>query len=374
MYIASFLRTLSLGMIGIFVPLYLYQKDYSFGSILVFIMLFYTYGIVNDLIVGRAIAYAGAKHIMRLSFIMTPVYLLSLVWIDHIPFALYVLPMIGSIATTMYWLPYNVDFSKIKHKKHGGKEVGFLQVIEQTAGVLAPLAGGALATYINPQVTFAAAAVMMLIASIVIMMSPEPLKVREAFVIRGLRIRQNWRDYASFSFYCGENLISVMLWPFFLSLVVFTSNAYLKIGTITSLSAIVAILIALPLGKLLDDNKGKNMIAYGTAVNSVLHVMRLVVSSTVGAVFVTIINGPNTLIYRIAYEKGFFDRADDYPGQRIAYISLSEFFADIVRASTFGVLALVSLGFSPYIVCSVGFVLGAIYSQLIKLERFPALR
>lgn len=374
MYIASFLRKLSLGMIGIFIPLYLHQKGYSVVYILVFIFLFYIYGIANDLIIGRAIAYAGPKHIMRLSFLVTPIYLFGLIGISSIPYALYILPFIGSIATTMYWLPYNIDFSKIKHKEHGGKEVGFLQIVEQTAGILAPIMGGALATYINPQATFAAAAIMMFIAAVVIMMTPEPVKVRQPFKIKGLNVSKNWHDYAAFSFFCAENLISVMLWPFFLSLVVFTGNSYLIIGTITSISVVIAIVVALPLGKLIDNKRGKQMITYGTSVNSVVHILRLAVSGIFGAVFIALINEPNTLIYRIAFIKGYFDRADDYPGQRIAYIALSELFADIVRALTFGILVLVSLGFSTYVVCAVGFTLGAIYSQLIRLERLPALR
>lgn len=374
MYISSFLRTFSIGMVGIFIPLYLYQKGYTLTVILLYYAIFYGFGMANDFIVGKLIAQIGPKHVMRASFLLHLPFLLSLIMIDSVPGAMVVIPILGAIASTTYWLPYNVDFSKINHRKHGGKEVGYLQVVEKIAAVIAPITGGLVASLIHPSATFVLAAVAMFIASIVIMLTPEPVRTKQPFHPSRLNLKKRWRDYASFSFFCGENAVSILIWPIFLSIVVLTGSVYAKLGAISSFSVLVAILVALPLGKLLDDHKGKAMIKFGASVNSIVHIARIGVSSIFGAGLIAVVNEPNTLVYRIAFLKGYYDRADDDEGTRIAFIAVNEFFADILRFSTFTLLAIVSLYASAYVVCAVGFLLGATYSQLIRLERFPALR
>jgi len=373
-YLASFLRTLAIGMIGIFVPIYLYKNGYSVTSIFMFYALFYGFGIVLDFLVSRVVALFGPKHVMRVSFLAQIMFSVMLIHIDKIPYFIPLLALIGSLGSTLYFIPYNVDFSKVKHHKHGGKEVGFLQVMEKTAAIAGPIVGGLLATFVSPVATFAASALAMFIAAVVLMLSPEPVVTKQKLVFKGLKVRKHWRDYAAFSFFVGENAISILVWPIFLSLVVFSNNVYLKLGFITSISVLVAIAVALPLGKLIDNKKGHAMIKYGTFVNAIVSLMRIGVNGLLGCVFVAAINEPNTLVYRMAFLKGYYDKADYYPGYRIAYIAANEMIADCLRSTTFLTFAVASLYFSPYIVCSAAFVLAAIYSFGIRLERFPALK
>jgi hypothetical protein len=374
MYLSGFLRTLAIGMIGVFVPIYLYKNGYSLTAILVYYFMFYIFGIIADYLVAHLVALVGPKHVMRTSLLVQMLFSILLIHLDKLPFALPLLALFGCLGSTLYFIPYNVDFSKVKHRRHGGKEVGFTQVLEKMAAVLGPLLGGAAATYIAPTATFALSALAMFIATIILMLSPEAVQTRQHIKFKGLKVKENWRDFIAFSFFCAENAISILVWPIFLSLVVFTSGVYIKLGVVSAAAALTAILVAMPLGKLLDNNKGAAMVRYGTMVNSAIHLLRLATTNLGGAVFVSFANEPNTLVYRIAFLKGYYDKADDYPGFRIAFLASCEMSADVMRASTFGILALCSLHFSAYTVCVVAFVLGAIYSQLIRLQRFPALK
>ena len=355
-------------------PIYLYQNGYSVPAIFGYYALFYFFGMFFDVAVGYLVAYVGPKHVMRISFLLSTGFALLLTFITKIPYAIVPIAFLGALASTCYFLPYNIDFSKIKHKRHGGKEVSFLQVAEKTAAVLAPVIGGLLATIARPELTFFIAALAMLIASVVLMLSPEPVRTRQKITFSGLSPKKHLREYGAFAFFCAENAVSMLVWPLFLALAVFSGEVYLKLGLVATISVLIAIFVAVPLGKMLDNKKGHAMITYGTTINSVIHLLRIGVSSLFGAALISLANEPDTLVYRIAFLKGYYDRADDYPGQRIAFIIMNEVSADIVRTVTFAALGLLSLHFSVYATCVVAFVLGALYSQLIRLERYPALK
>ena len=374
MYLAVLLRTVSIGMVGIFVPVYLLKSGFMLPSILEFYVLFYAFGIFNDLLCGGLIARFGPKHVMRTSFLLQTAFSLMLVELPHLPVPILLLSLVASLASTMYFLPYHVGFSKIKHPKHGGKELGFLQVMERVGGVVGPLIGGALATYVNPRATFLAAAGAMFIAAIILMLSPEPVQTHQKLNFRGLAIKKELSTYVSYVGFTVENSVSLYLWPVFLAAVVFSYDAYLKIGTVSSVSVLAAVLVVIPLGRMLDKQKGKKMIQLGTAINALIHLVRPFISTLGGAVGLSALNEPITSVYRMAYLKGFYDSADDHPGYRIAYVTINEVVGDMARVVLWGLLLVLSLFVSASLVCAAGFLVGAAASLLIRAERFAALR
>lgn len=149
MYIAGFLKNFSQGMIGVFVPLYLLKNGLSFQMVLVYYALVYASAVLMDLISAYLIAHFGPKHVMRLGFFIQFVYALLLTQIDSLPCAAIILSLTQAMAGSFYWLPYHVDFSKIKHRDHGGKELGWLQLLERLGGIGGPIAGGIIATLLS---------------------------------------------------------------------------------------------------------------------------------------------------------------------------------------------------------------------------------
>jgi len=206
------------------------------------------------------------------------------------------------------------------------------------------------------------------------MLSPEPMQTKQKLRWKGLNVAKEWHSYASYVALCVESSISGLLWPVYLAAVVFATGAYIKIGGIGSLSVLVAVLVAVPLGKLLDKQHGRLMIRYATVANVVVHASRMLVAGLTGSFAVAAVNEPVTLVYRMAYYKGFYDEADDHPGYRITYITSHEAIGDIFRTITWLALFVLSLHFSPYVTCAVGFVVAGCASLGIRLERYRALR
>lgn len=374
MYIAGMLKNFAQGMIGVFVPLYLLNKGYSFQVILFYYALLYALGVAVDYLSARLTARLGPKHVMRLGFLMQFITAIALAHIDVLPYPLLIIAFFHTSSGAFYWLPYHVDFSKVKHAKHGGAEVGWVNILERVGGIAGPLAGGIIGAYFGGSALFFVAAVVLLIAIVVLMLSPEPMHTSVKLTFKNRFKLNDWRTHISYSSFVTENSVGMLLWPTFLAAVVFTNNAYIKIGTVVSLSVVAAIVIALPLGKLVDNQKGRKLLNYGVNTNSLVHLSRLATGGFIGAAIISALKEPTTLLYRIAFSKGFYDKADDFGDGRISYIAQNEMIAHGLCAIFWASLAIASMYVSPYVVCAIGFILAAILSQLIRLQQFPALR
>src|SRR5690606_24247459 len=66
-YSAMMLRSLALSVIGVFVPVYLYQNGYDVIQILLFFAVFFLNRTIFDVVAGYLVARWGPKHTMMLS-------------------------------------------------------------------------------------------------------------------------------------------------------------------------------------------------------------------------------------------------------------------------------------------------------------------
>lgn len=374
MYIAGFLKNFAQGLVGVFIPLYLLKNGFALQTVFIYYTLLYLFVLFFDVVSAQLTARFGPKHVMRLGFFMQFITAVLLSQLCRLPMPILLLSIVHASAACFYWLPYNVDFSKIKHVKHSGTEISWLHTMEKIGGVLGPILGGLLATFFGGVVLFYAAAFVLALAVIVLMLSPEPTRTRQKLSYAHLFNLKDWRTTVSFAAFVSENSLTIILWPIFLASVVFTTDAYLKIGSVASISVILAMLAALPLGRFLDKSKGYKMVRIGTAVNSLIHLGRMLVTGYGGAVVVAMLNEPNTLVYRLAYIKGYYDTADDFPGQRIAYIARNEFTSHAFSLLIWATLALLAGSLSAKAVCMIGFGAAAVLSTAIRFERFQALR
>lgn len=361
-------------MVGVFVPLYLLTNGYSFTEILIFYAIFYGARIPFDIITGLLVARFGPKHVMRVSFLMQIVFSLMLINLESIPWAIVVLGIFAAVESSLYFVSYHVDFSKIKHKEHGGKELSFLTVMERVGGVAGPFIGGAVATIFAPVVTFWVAAGAMLIATIILMLSPEPVQTRQKLNFSGMLTKISWRNRIAFGAHSGEYTISMILWPIYLSVIVFTVEGYLKLGIVSSVSVLAAILVTVPLGRILDKQNGKGMIVFGSIANSAISLVRLLASNLPTSIAVSAVHEPNMLVYRMPIIKGFYDETDDYPGQRIVFIICQEAFNDVIRFALWLSLIFISLKLPIHTTITIGFVLAAALSLLMNLQKFKAIK
>ena len=173
-----------------------------------------------------------------------------------------------------------------------------------------------------------------------------------------------------------ENGLTIWLWPLYVGIFIFTTEPYLKLGIVSSIGTVVAILAAMVVGRIIDNKKGHDLLKYSVIANAIVHGLRLLATGLKSVILVNIINEPTTTAYRMAFMKGYYDSADDYPDYRIAYITLSENVMDFMRTTVWGVLGVAALYFpgAQKNVVQAGFIIAAFASLLVLFQRFPALK
>ena len=375
LYASEFLRSLAMSVVGIFVPIYLYSLGYPLASIFLMQIIFTVFRPLFSFFAAKSIARIGPKHTMAIGTFAQIVYLLILVSIEQTNVSILLLGAVSSFAYAMYGLALEVDFSKVKHTEHGGKELSFITICERIGSSLGPLVGGLVASFINPKATIIIALLIMAGSLIPIFMSAEPIKARQHITLKGFPWRRHKRDYLSGFFFGVENVVSVMVWPLFVALAVFSTNTYASVGLLVSLSTASALMAFYLIGKLIDDKKGGLLLKFGAISNAVVHCIRPFVTVPLQALTIGVINEPMTASYRMPYIKGYYDASDSVPGYRIVYIVIF----DIVRMIglfVFWTIAyiLAKLITDDILVLQILFIFGAIASLGVLFQRFPALR
>ncbi|MCA9332432.1 hypothetical protein KDA00_01015, partial [Candidatus Saccharibacteria bacterium] len=221
---------------------------------------------------------------------------------------------------------------------------------------------------------FLIATILIIVGLIPLFLTREPTKTRQHIRLAGLPIRKLKRDYISVGAFGVENTLSIFLWPTFIGLFILIDNTvYAKIGLLTTIAIISSILAAYAIGKIIDNKKGRALLRANAVANSGLQLARPFISTYPGAFLVSVANDIVTSGYRMPYQKGWYDAADDLPGYRIVYIASMEWFSSLCKSSIWWFLVLLTGFFTDRTVLNVGFILAAIASMLIMTEKFKAL-
>lgn len=373
LYTSMMLRSIGLSLVGIFVPIYLYKLGYDL--VIVFLFLAGIFGIrfIGNPIAGHLVAWIGPKHVMLISYIAQIVSLAMLLTLPAIGWPLWLISSVWGLSLSLFFIAYHVDFSKVMHTDHGGKELGLMTALERLGGALGPLIGGAVAYLFGPQYTIVMALVFFALAVIPLFITAEPVRTHQKLDFRDLPYRALTRDFFSFSMLGVENTISLGLWPLFLAVTVFAANPYIGVGFVTSLGVIAAILAARFIGQLIDRDGGELLLRWSASVGGILQLLRPFIGSFGGVVLMNLAYDGVATGFRLAVIKGAYTRADELPGHRIAYIVCIETAGDIGRTLVWLSMAGLSLVLPSTQAMTIGFVVGALASGLIMTQRFPGL-
>jgi MFS family permease len=373
-YTSMFLRSFALHIIGIFVPIYLYKIGFSLESVFFWIMCWYIFRIFYTFLSAKIIAKIGPKHSIALATVIYIVYLSLLMTIKDLGWPLIILAAIGSLGTALFMIAFEVDFSKVKHSEHGGKELGYEQIFEKVGAVVGPLMGGLIATFIDPRYTIALAIVVLCISLIPLFASAEPTHVRQKIIFKGFPMKRHKRDFISGAVFNNENMITIIIWPIFIAVTILETNTFAVLGVLAAVGTTIALLASFTIGKLVDEQKGGLLLKSGVIVNAITHIFRPFANSITQVLGINLINEPTTIAYRLPYLKGRFDAADSLPGYRIIYFSLIDMFSSILTVVLWLIICLITFVSDPIVAMKWSFIIAAGLSLLILTQRFAALR
>lgn len=374
LYTSMVFRSLAIGLVGIFVPIYLYQHGSPVWEILFFYMIAFTAQLIASIMAAFIIARIGPKHTILLSYVFQAIGMLGLISLDRQDLPLSLIAITLGIATALFFTAFHVDFSKIKHTEHGGKEVGWMYIMQKVGAIAGPILGGLIAYKFGSQYIFVVALGLLCIGMLPLLATSEPIKIKQKLDFRNLTIKSIKTDLISFSALALENSITLVVWPLFVGVLVFRDNPYIQLGSVASISIIASLVIARAIGNMIDKNKGRRLLQFGAISNAVLHLFRPFANGFSSVLALNIVNEGVTIAYTMPYVKGLYDAADDLQGHRIVYICTLETMGAAARAIFYGAATLLAFSYGNSRVFFFGlFLVGSLASLVIMKERFRAL-
>lgn len=379
LYASRLMRLLAQFMINMFVSLYLYNEGYS----LLFITLFYAISFIFRAMIvyfaARFVAKFGPKHgILAANLLYIP----ALVAFPFVPTiglsAVILFGIFQSLSMVIFDLSYMVDFSKVKHVDHAGKEIGYMQIFERLTASLSPLIGGFIAFMISPEATMWFSALLFILASVPLFKTKEPVRLNQELEFRRFPWRQTWRTIAAETAIGYDVVASNFVWVLFIATTVLVSTGqgvYLAVGAFASVTILTSFFSANAFGRIIDWRHGGDLLKIAAAANALTHVFRAFVTTPSGVVAANIGNEVATTGYSMAFIRGIFDTADRAKGHRIVYLMFISIAMNIGALLACLVLAIFILVYPTDTEAFQGFfIVAAVYVLLAMTARFKLYR
>lgn len=374
LYISMTLKTFAFSMIGIFVPIYLYQLGFNLQTIALYFAMYFIFRAPLIYLAGELVARYGPKHVMSYAYVLTLVYLGMLMTIEHFNIPLWAVALSAAASVSMFFVAYHVDFSRIKVSNEVGSELSHMYVLERVASVLGPLLGGLLAMAFGMQVVIGVSAVFILLAIVPLMMTREPIRAHEGMSFKGLSIRKEFRNIVALSVVGVGRMMGISLWPLYVAVFILTENVYGMIGLVTSISVVASILMAKMIGSLIDNHKGKVLLEYSVVFTTVMYSLRVMVTSLSGVIGLNILSEFSETGVILPLMKGMYARADSVK-DRIAYIVMMEILSvSFVRAAFWLLIAILLANLDQQLAFKTVFIIVALLTPLTLLQNFGALK
>lgn len=272
-YLSVFLRNFSVALIGIFLPLYLFKElNYSFFSVILFFIIMHGFAGVISPIVAKVNVRFGCKHTILISmpFILSFYILLDI--LKDFSFVFYLIPLIGGVAESLYWMAFHVNFAKYSDNKHRGEEISIWYVMSIFLGVIGPLIGALILTFLNFNILFVLVAMLLLLSAVPLFSSKEVFS-RDSFSIKHIFNFKRLRDGVAFIGYGARQMGGSLMWPFFIFFIV---KEYFSLGLVISIASIFTAMITwLLIGKTIDTHSKRTYINFGSFLDSIFWILRL---------------------------------------------------------------------------------------------------
>lgn len=267
LYASIAIRSFAISLIGIFIPIYLYQIGYSFSLIFFFFALTAFFKALFIFPSAKISYKIGLKHSMLLSMPFLIIFFVLMFSLERFNWPLWFITIFLGIHTALFWFSYHTDFSKFSKRKSRGKQVGAAKVVAALASVLGPLAGGIILTFFGFKVLFVLVSFLLIASTFPLFLSKEVYEPLE-FSLKGFFRKQKIKNVLAYMGNGIESRIGTIIWPLFVFIFIF-SEKYVSLGALSSVALTFSVLSTFVISKFSNLNL-KNLIKGGAILNSVV--------------------------------------------------------------------------------------------------------
>jgi hypothetical protein len=172
---------------------------------------------------------------------------------------LFLLCAVSSVADTFYWTTYHAYFASLGDAEHRGHQLGAREAVAATVGIVGPLVTGWALTALGPRVAFDATAVVLLLAALPILYTPNVPVARSA-------PRALAAALPGVMLFAADGWLAVgyvFVWQ--IALFISLGESFTAFGGAMALAALVGAASGLVLGRLIDAGHGTRAAAIALA-------------------------------------------------------------------------------------------------------------
>jgi len=253
LYLTTSILHFGLSMIGIFVPIYIFQLTGNFYYLPAFYGVLSLTAIFSLLAAPTFLLRLGAGRSVLLANVFRILNLLLLLLAARNPLLILPAAIFEGLTIPTFWVTYHSVFLASGKDGEFGRKIAWMGVFVSVVSALAPFFGGLVVATFGFPVLYGLGMLLILLSSIPILWVGDHLGFRfvGAKQILAETFSRPWRPVLTgFLGIRLENVIAALFWPLFLFGVV---KSFTNLGAVTSVFAVVEVALMVVAGRVVDS-------------------------------------------------------------------------------------------------------------------------
>lgn len=358
LYVSLSVRSLGMGVGGVFAPIYLLELGYSLAAVATFFLAAALVRLPLEILNGYAIARFGAKHILSLSYLAAIGYFLALYSIPLSSIWLPIAALLLGAEMSWFWSGYHAHFGQSRSHGSGGRQGGVIIVARRMMMTIGPLLGGIVATAVGIEYSLLLAAGLLTVSVYPLLQTPDYYG-RHTFRFRWIK---SFHLTVANIGYQADMLASLLLWPAFMFLLL---GAYDNVGFVLSLSGLVVSFLSVYSGKLVDSGRKNLLLVWGSVLGAAANAVRIFTATIPQFLLVNFSSDISSNMLAVPFNESLYQEADQ--SERLNFVVNVQLRATAAKALLFGSLWVFAVWLPPLLALQTVFGLAAAVSLLIPL-------
>lgn len=371
LYASIALRNFTVGLIGIFEPIYLflYFKNNIVPTLLFFGVIHVLHGVLAPLS-GKIITRVGIKRSIFLSVPFLFLYYFGLWQIERMGIFFIALVPLVVIHNLLYWTAFHIDFARFSDLKSRGKQLSYRHTVAALSAAASPFVGGVMIMQFGYPVLFGVVLALLFVSTLPLFLSKEAHeRYTDSFQKAFSEVFQKKFKNKVIAFLAegGENVVQIVIWPIFLFILAIN---YSTIGAISSFALLGGVIFALYMGRLIDKMGSARILILGSWLNAFTWPVKMFVTVPIDAFLVNTLHHFTRLTALLPFGALFYDWSAREDVNRDRFIIIREMAVNTGKGIVLLGLAGIFL-FTDYIalVFPIAGVLSIITTIFIKGEK-----
>jgi len=367
LYAHTIIRGLATGLLGFFIPLYLYNIFGKIEYVIIYYLIAYFVSLITYPFTTRIFLRLDLKVLMMLATPFIILYLILLNRLETVGFnisLLIYLILIITLYRMFYWIPYHTEFATFTDKHYRGRELGIMQATISLIGISLPAISGFIIVKFGFNWLFSLATILHLLSVIPLFSIP---KKKETFSYKyfetwkKLFSKDNFHIFAAYFADGFQAAAGYICWPIFIFLIL--KGEYLSVGVVSTLIILITVVLRLIIGDLSDHQDKHKLLKAGSILFAGGWLFKTFVETAFQVFFVGAYHGLSEILMRSPLDTLMYDGAADRGHYIDEYTVLREMSLFLGRIALL-LLALMVLTIAPI---NWVFVVVALITLLVNL-------